>query len=108
MPEALNLPNGVYGMFFYSSMALLSKFCWPTFKSWLIPLIFSGLTNNLGLLKLQLLLSVLSNIFSIYLAYILFFILAEICVICIATYFVNVVSFILILRKLNQMQIKMK
>jgi vitamin-K-epoxide reductase (warfarin-sensitive) len=27
MPEALNLPNGVYGMFFYSSMALLSKFC---------------------------------------------------------------------------------
>jgi vitamin-K-epoxide reductase (warfarin-sensitive) len=100
LPEELKLSNGSYGIVFYLIFALLSKFYAESFFNFLILHFFQGFTKNLALVKVQLILSVTSIVVSIYLAYIMYFILANLCIVCVATYVLNTINFILVLKKL--------
>ncbi|XP_012260842.2 vitamin K epoxide reductase complex subunit 1 [Athalia rosae] len=74
------MPNSVYGLVFYSCMAVMSVS--NTYFATIVLIIF-GILSNLG---------------SIYLGYILYM-LKDICVLCIGTYLVNCVNLILAIRK---------
>lgn len=67
----LNVPNGVFGLAFYT-LLLLTSFS----KSSLVT-------------KFQLGFAVLSNSLSIYLAYLLYFVIENLCVVCVSLYAVN-------------------
>jgi len=69
----LNLPNPVFGIFFYMTQMILAIFC--------------GMDKTL--IRVINTLSFVSNLGSLYLGYILFFVLHDLCVICVAIYVVN-------------------
>lgn len=81
--SALNLPNPVYGMFFYGFMALVS---------------FKQCANSS---KVQRFLSILSNILSVYLAYLMYFVIQYLCVLCVALYMVNALLLYYSIQKFN-------
>lgn len=70
--SALNVPNSIYGLAFYTQIAILS------------------MINNYTCSVIVVALGILSNICSIYLAHILYM-FNNICVVCISTYIVNAV-----------------
>lgn len=67
----LNVPNGVFGLAFYST------------------LLFTAFSKSSFVTKIQLGLAVLSNSLSIYLAYLLYFVIQNLCVVCVSLYAVN-------------------
>ncbi|GAB0086738.1 Vitamin-K-epoxide reductase (warfarin-sensitive) [Sergentomyia squamirostris] len=67
----LNQPNGLFGVFFYTLMALLS------------------FVSDSKVAQVQVILCVISNILSLYLAYLLYFILEDFCIVCVSTYVIN-------------------
>lgn len=69
--SALNVPNGVFGLVFYSTLLVTS------------------FSKSLLVTKFQLGLAVLSNSLSIYLAYLLYFVIQNLCVVCVSLYAVN-------------------
>lgn len=81
--SALNVPNPVYGMFFYGFMALIS------------------LVECANVSKVQRFLSLISNILSVYLAYLLYFVIQYLCVVCVALYVVNAFLLYYSIQKLN-------
>jgi vitamin-K-epoxide reductase (warfarin-sensitive) len=76
--SALDLPNSVYGVAFYSTYALL---CWYRHSSGIIP-------------DILLALSVVSMVLSTYLSYILTYVLEDVCVVCYSTYLINFIIFL--------------
>jgi vitamin-K-epoxide reductase (warfarin-sensitive) len=69
----LNLPNPVFGIFFYMTQMILTIFC----------------GSDKTLIRAIIGLSIVSNLGSLYLGYILFFILHDFCVVCVTIYVIN-------------------
>lgn len=68
-----NLPNPVFGIFFYVTQLFVAMFCGR-----------DGRLINFFIIQ-----AIVSNFMSVYLGYILFFVLNDVCVVCVATYVVN-------------------
>jgi vitamin-K-epoxide reductase (warfarin-sensitive) len=68
-----NLPNPVFGIFFYVTQLFVAMFCGR-----------DGRLINFFIIQ-----AIVSNFMSVYLGYILFFVLNDLCVVCVATYVVN-------------------
>ncbi|XP_055371212.1 vitamin K epoxide reductase complex subunit 1-like protein 1 [Condylostylus longicornis] len=79
----LNLPNGYLGIAFYGFFMV------------------SGFLNNVTVIRIQYLLSILSVLLSFYLAYLLYFVLENLCILCVSTYIVNFINLITIRKKLS-------
>lgn len=69
--SVLNVPNGVFGLAFYSTLLL------------------TAFNRSPMVTKFQLGLAVVSNSLSIYLAYLLYFVIENLCVVCVSLYGVN-------------------
>lgn len=82
----LNLPNPIFGIFFYMTQLFVT--------------LFSG--RSLILIYVLIANAVISNIGSVYLAYVMFFVLNDICVVCIGVYVANFFILLAGLRRLSQ------
>lgn len=74
--SVLNVPNGVFGIIFYTTLLLTS---------------FSKCGK---VAKMQKWMAIASNCLSVYLAYLLYFVIQNLCVVCVSLYVVN--AFLLI------------
>ncbi|XP_011874956.1 PREDICTED: vitamin K epoxide reductase complex subunit 1 [Vollenhovia emeryi] len=79
-----NIPNSIYGLAFYTLVAVLS------------------MINNHACSATVVVLGILSNICSIYLAYILY-VLKDICIVCVSTYIVNAAITFLAVKKFRRL-----
>ncbi|KRT79101.1 hypothetical protein AMK59_7801 [Oryctes borbonicus] len=71
-----NKPNSLFGIIFYSLIIIFAQI------------------NSKPFALLILFLNILSIWFGIYLAYLLAFVIRRLCVVCVATYLVNIISFV--------------
>lgn len=69
--SALNVPNGVFGLIFYTTLLVTS---------------FSKCGK---VAEVQKWMAIVSNLLSVYLAYLLYFVIQNLCVVCVSLYVVN-------------------
>ncbi|XP_011632153.1 vitamin K epoxide reductase complex subunit 1-like protein 1 [Pogonomyrmex barbatus] len=82
--SVFNVPNSLYGLAFYTQIAILS------------------MSNNYTCSIVVIALGIVSNIFSLYLAHILY-LYRDICIVCVSTYIVNAVIVFLAINKFRKL-----
>uniref|UniRef100_A0A336LL03 vitamin-K-epoxide reductase (warfarin-sensitive) n=1 Tax=Culicoides sonorensis TaxID=179676 RepID=A0A336LL03_CULSO len=84
--SALNVPNGVYGLIFYSIMLVTS------------------LMKCGKIARIQKWMAITSNLLSCYLAYLLYFVIQNFCVVCVSLYVVNAFLLVFSIQKVNSLK----